>query len=78
MANCCRHGWNEHCRDCGIHHAVAKVIADNSRSMAFHQRFGYELVGIQKAIGHMNGKWTDVAILQKIFADERPASEAAP
>jgi phosphinothricin acetyltransferase len=57
----------EHCRKSGVHHAVAKVIADNERSMAFHHRYGYELVGIQKEIGHMNGQWTDVAILQKIF-----------
>jgi phosphinothricin acetyltransferase len=57
----------EHCRQCGIHHAVAKVIADNDRSMAFHYRYGYELVGIQKEVGHMDGKWIDVAILQRIF-----------
>ncbi len=59
----------EHCRECGIHHAVAKIVADNQRSMAFHYRRGYELVGIQKEIGHMDGKWVDVAILQKIFAE---------
>lgn len=57
----------QHCRECGIHHAVARIIADNERSMAFHRRYGYELVGIQKEIGHMNDQWADVAILQKIF-----------
>ena len=56
-----------HCRENGIHHAVAKVIASNQRSMAFHYRSGYELVGIQKEIGHVNGQWEDVAILQKIY-----------
>ena len=56
-----------HCRQCDIHHAVAKISADNERSMAFHYRYGYELVGIQREIGHMEGKWTDVAILQRIF-----------
>lgn len=57
----------QHCRENGMHHAVAKIIADNERSMAFHRRWGYELVGVQKEIGHMNGTWSDVAILQKIF-----------
>ena len=57
----------EHCRQAGIHHAIAKVIADNQRSIAFHQRYGYQIVGIQKEVGHMDGKWCDVAILQKIF-----------
>ncbi|MFK8114205.1 MAG: N-acetyltransferase family protein [Rubripirellula sp.] len=56
-----------HCCDHKMHHAVAKIIADNERSIAFHRRFGYELVGIQKEIGYMNGSWSDVAILQKIF-----------
>ena len=59
----------EHCRECGIHHAVAKIVADNQRSMAFHYRRGYELVGIQKEVGHMDGKWVDVAILQMIFRE---------
>lgn len=57
----------QHCRDSGIHHIVARIIADNERSMAFHRRFGFELVGVQKEIGHMDGRWVDVAILQKIF-----------
>lgn len=56
-----------HCRKSGIHHAVARVIAVNRRSMAFHYRCGYELVGIQKEIGHMDGQWVDVAILQRVF-----------
>ena len=43
------------------------ALADNQRSIAFHRRYGYELVGIQKEIGHMEGKWTDVAILQRLF-----------
>ena len=67
----------EHCRECGIHHAVAKIVADNQRSMAFHYRRGYELVGIQKEVGHMDGKWVDVAILQMIFREcEEPQLES--
>lgn len=57
----------QHCRQCGIHHAVARIIADNQRSMAFHRRHGYQLVGVQQEIGHMGGRWVDVAILQKIL-----------
>ncbi len=58
----------QHCCDHHIHHLVAKIIADNQRSLAFHYRHGYELVGIQKEIGHMEGSWKDVAILQKLLA----------
>jgi phosphinothricin acetyltransferase len=55
------------CEEHGIHHLVAKITADNRRSMTFHDRHGYELVGIQKEVGHMEGTWKDVAILQKLL-----------
>ncbi|TWT81110.1 Phosphinothricin N-acetyltransferase [Planctomycetes bacterium CA13] len=58
---------DRHCRTCNLHHAVARIIATNDRSMRFHYRHGYEMVGIQKEIGRMNGRWVDVAILQKVF-----------
>jgi phosphinothricin acetyltransferase len=57
----------QHCRQAGLHHAVAKIISDNHRSISFHQRHGYEIVGIQKEIGHIQGKWCDVTIMQRIF-----------
>jgi phosphinothricin acetyltransferase len=68
----------EHCRQCGIHHAVARIIASNERSMAFHRRHGYELVGIQKEIGHMDQKWTDVAMMQKIFQELQTKASSQP
>jgi len=58
---------DEHCTEHHLHHAVARIIADNQRSLAFHYRHGYELVGIQKEIGWMDNAWVDLAILQKIY-----------
>ncbi|MCG8649584.1 MAG: N-acetyltransferase family protein [Pirellulales bacterium] len=66
-ANALQAQIESHCVRNRIHHAVARIVADNARSMAFHRRWGYELVGIQKEIGHMDDQWIDVAILQKIF-----------
>ena len=60
-----------HCLSHQIHHAVARIAANNPRSVTFHQRHGYELVGIQKEIGLLGGEWIDVAIMQKVF-DNRP------
>lgn len=67
IANSLQEQIETHCRQNQIHHAVAKIIADNDRSLSFHYRHGYELVGTQKEIGHINGQWSDVTILQKIF-----------
>lgn len=46
------------------HHIVVKIWAGNEGSLRFHEGFGFELVGIQKQVGFLDGKWIDVAILQ--------------
>lgn len=46
------------------HHIIVKIVAGNQSSIRFHERFGFELVGIQKEIGYMNGTWYDIAIMQ--------------
>ncbi|NES19645.1 MAG: N-acetyltransferase [Symploca sp. SIO3E6] len=50
--------------DYDYHHIVAKILADNQSSIRFHQKFGFEIVGIQKKIGLVNGTWHDVVIMQ--------------
>ena len=59
----------ERCKAYGYHHLVAKIFADNAVSLHYNQKFGYELVGIQKEIGYKNGHWQDVAILQLVLDD---------
>ncbi|NEP56552.1 MAG: N-acetyltransferase [Symploca sp. SIO2G7] len=50
--------------DYGYHHIVAKILGANQGSIRFHQKFGFEIVGIQKEIGLVNGTWHDVVIMQ--------------
>ena len=52
------------CRSAGYHHLVAKIWADNEGSVGMHRRFGYELVGVQREIGLVDGVRRDVAIFQ--------------
>lgn len=54
-------------RELNYHHLVAKIWAGNDGSIRMHERFGYELVGVQREIGFVEGKWLDVAILQCIL-----------
>jgi phosphinothricin acetyltransferase len=54
-------------QDLGYVHLVAKVVAGNDHSIRFHQRFGYECVGIQRRIGYLRGRWYDVTILQRLL-----------
>lgn len=60
------------CRDYGYHHLVARIFADNTRSIEYNRKLGYEVVGIQKEIGYKNGRWQDVAILQLVLDDVPP------
>ena len=60
----------ERCRSLGYHHLVAKIFADNTRSIEYNQKFGYQLVGVQKEVGTRNGEWVDIAILQLLLKEE--------
>lgn len=60
------------CREKGYHHILVRIWASNAASIAFHRREGFEMVGIQREIGFMNGQWQDVAIMQCILADVLP------
>ncbi|MGK7895205.1 MAG: N-acetyltransferase family protein [Xenococcus sp. (in: cyanobacteria)] len=62
----------EKVKDFGYHHVVAKILVTNPQSIKFHQRFGFEMVGIQKEIGYYQDKWLDVAIMQLIFPEITP------
>ncbi|MEQ9103891.1 MAG: N-acetyltransferase family protein [Rhodothermales bacterium] len=52
------------CRSAGYHHVAVKIWADNAHSLAMHRKNGFELVGIQREIGLVDGVWRDVAIMQ--------------
>ncbi len=62
----------ERCRSYGYHHLVAKIWADNARSIEYNLQLGYSVVGIQKEIGHVAGRWRDVCIMQLILRDVPP------
>lgn len=48
-------------------HLVSRIMAKNKGSILFHEKLGYEMVGIQKQIGFAHGEWQDVAIMQLII-----------
>ena len=46
----------------------------NAVGLAFHEAFGYEVVGVQRDIGYLDGRWEDVVVLQKVLDEVRPGS----
>ena len=55
------------CKRLGYHHLVAKIFTSNHSSIKYNLKLGYTIVGIQKEIGCINGKWIDVTILQLVL-----------
>lgn len=61
----------DRCREFGYHHLVARIWASNTASIEYNKRLGYEMVGIQREIGYVDGQWRDVAVMQLVL-DARP------
>lgn len=59
----------ELCRQLGYHHLVAKVFARNQASIEYNLRLGYEIVGTQREIGWVDGRFEDVIIMQLVLED---------
>ncbi len=57
----------EKCKELGYHHLVAKIFSTNKASIEYNRKLGYQIVGVQKEIGIINGKWLDVTIMQLIL-----------
>ncbi len=62
----------ERCRELGYHHLIARIWADNESSIEYNKRLGYEVVGVQREIGHCHGAWRDICIMQLVLDDVPP------
>jgi L-amino acid N-acyltransferase YncA len=48
-----------------FHQAFAGIALPNDASIAFHQRLGFEPVGIYREVGYKFGRWIDVSWWQR-------------
>jgi L-amino acid N-acyltransferase YncA len=55
------------CQALGYLHLTAKVWAENTASVRFHERHGFTSVGIQRAIGVVEGRRIDMLIMEKLL-----------
>lgn len=56
-----------HASSCGFHGMVGVVDAANQGSLALHQRFGFEIMGIMKEGGYKFDRWLDVAFVHRLL-----------
>ena len=51
----------------GVHLALAAIALPNPASVALHQAFSFEEVGVMREVGRKQDRWIDVLWLQKRF-----------
>jgi len=51
-------------RDNGFHAVFARIVDRNEASIRLHTSCGFELVGVERAVGRKHGRWLDVVELQ--------------
>ena len=49
----------------GAHVMMASIEAANARSVALHQRLGFELVGTAREVGTKFGRWLDLTMMRR-------------
>jgi phosphinothricin acetyltransferase len=49
----------------GAHVMVAGLSADNAASVALHEAFGFERVGLMREVGRKFDRWLDLLLLQR-------------
>lgn len=59
----------------GYHNLYALVTGENERSCRFHERHGYERIGVQRDSGWKHGRWHDVIWYAKRLC---PAEDPGP
>jgi L-amino acid N-acyltransferase len=61
-----------HAKKNGVHAMVAGIEAQNSTSIALHQKFGFEEVAHFKEVGWKFDRWLDLKFLQLNFDGPNP------
>jgi phosphinothricin acetyltransferase len=48
----------------GFRTIIARIAGDNPASVSLHERYGFELVGIEREVGYKFERWIDVVEMQ--------------
>ncbi|MBN1936951.1 MAG: N-acetyltransferase [Anaerolineae bacterium] len=50
---------------CGIWTLQSSILAENEGSIALHEKCGFRKVGVRERLGHRNGQWRDVVLMER-------------
>ena len=55
----------EHSERAGLWTLQAGIFPENVASIELHKKLGFRVVGVREKLGCMNGRWRDVALLER-------------
>jgi phosphinothricin acetyltransferase len=60
-------GVVETARTHGFHCVIGRIVTEQTASIALHKACGFEVIGIEREVGRKQGRWLDVALLQRML-----------
>ena len=57
----------------GIYKLTGRVFTDNGASLAAHRAAGFEVVGVQRRHGKLDGMWKDCALVERLIGEAASA-----
>jgi len=59
----------ERARALGYHKMVLAAFPFNPAGVSLYERLGFTTVGVYREQGRLDGKWVDVLLMERVFAD---------
>ncbi len=51
----------------GFHAMFARIVGPQQASVTLHERYGFEVIGVEREVARKFGRWHDVAIMQRLL-----------
>jgi L-amino acid N-acyltransferase YncA len=53
----------------GLYKLTSRIFADNEASIAAHTAAGFDVVGVQRRHGRLDGEWKDCVLVERLIGD---------
>jgi L-amino acid N-acyltransferase YncA len=53
----------------GLYKLTSRIFADNESSIAAHTAAGFDVVGVQRRHGRLDGEWKDCVLVERLIGD---------
>jgi phosphinothricin acetyltransferase len=58
----------------GLHKLTSRIFATNEASIAAHRAAGFEVVGVQRRHGRLDGVWRDCVLVERLLGEAAAAA----